>query len=285
MPKMTVLLLILPLLAVPKAFSQLYDGKTLSISRINDLASKIHPGTILLLGENHGLAAHRDQHLQILRELRAQGFKVSVGLEFLNYTDQNFVDGYRTGRLTEDEFLKSVGWGQGFNFEFYRQQLNFPDLAQGELSLGLNIPKSITSKISKLGLDGLSAADQSLMPPGFSLGRDSYRERFMAVAGAHCKVPEYCFIAQCTWDDTMAWQAVNFISQHPDQILVIVVGEFHVQFGGGIKYRIQQRLPGAEVVTLSQIWAEDMTDEEVQQELQPSAEEGPRADFIWVSKP
>jgi uncharacterized iron-regulated protein len=83
----------------------------------------------------------------------------------------------------------------------------------------------------------------------------------------------------------MAWQAVNFISQHPDQILVIVVGEFHVQFGGGIKYRIQQRLPGAEVVTLSQIWAEDMTDEEVQQELQPSAEEGPRADFIWVSKP
>ena len=66
---------------------------------------------------------------------------------------------------------------------------------------------------------------------------------------------------------------------------VVVVGEFHVQFGGGIKNRVLRRLPGAEVVTLSQVWAEGMTDEEIQQSLQPSVEEGPRADFIWVSKP
>jgi uncharacterized iron-regulated protein len=83
----------------------------------------------------------------------------------------------------------------------------------------------------------------------------------------------------------MAWQAVKFISEHPDQVLVVVVGEFHVQYGGGIKYRIQQRLPGAEVVTLSQIWAEDMSDDEIMQEMQPSETEGPRADFIWVSRP
>ena len=150
--------------------------------------------------------------------------------------------------------------------------------------MGLNLPRAVTSKISKSGIDSLLPEDLALMPPNFQLGRDSYKQRFMDAAGAHCKNPDNCFAAQCAWDDTMAWQAVNFISTHPDQVLVVVVGEFHVQYGGGIKHRILQRLPGADVVTLSQIWAEGMTDEDVQQALEPSSVEGPRADFIWVSK-
>lgn len=285
MLKMPVLLLILSLLAGQMAFSQLYDGRTLSISHINDLEAKVRQGTILLLGENHGLAAHRDQHMEVLRALRTAGLKVSVGLEFVNYTDQNFLNDYRLGLISESQFLNSIKWGQGFSFDFYREQLNFPSLSGGEFSLGLNIPRKVTSKISKAGIGSLLPEDWALMPPGFALGRDSYRQRFMDAAGAHCKVPENCFAAQCAWDDTMAWQAVNFISEHPDQVLVVVVGEFHVQFGGGIKHRVLQRLPGVNVVTLSQIWAEDMSDDEVRAAMQPSELEGPRADFIWVSRP
>ncbi len=285
MLKMPILLLILSLLGAPKAFSQLYDGKTLSKTDINDLASKVKPGTILLLGENPGLATHRDQPLETLRALRAAGLKVSVGLEFINYTDQNFVTDYRSGILSEQQFLSAVKWSQGFSFDFYREQLNFPAIEGGEQSLGLNLPRTLTSKISRNGLEALTADDWSLMPPGFQLGRDSYRQRFMAAAGAHCKVPENCFAAQCAWDDTMAWQATNFITTHPDHVLAVVVGEFHVQFGGGIKHRLLQRLPEAKVITLSQIWAEDMTDEEVRTAMQPSDIEGERADFIWVAKP
>ena len=284
MSKMPFLLLFVSLLATQTAFSQLFDGRTLSIAHINDLTAKVKPGTILLLGENHGLQAHRDQHLAVLQALRAAGLRVSVGLEFVNYTDQRFLNDYRTGILNEDQFLTAIKW-QGFKFDFYRDQLNFPIISNGEFSLGLNLPRSVTSQISKNGLAALSPDDLALMPPNFSLGRDSYRRRFMEAAGAHCKVPENCFMAQCAWDDTMAWQATNFISQHPDQVLVVVVGEFHVQFGGGIKHRVLQRLPGADVVTLSQIWADGMTDEDVQQAMQVSPEEGPRADFIWVSRP
>jgi hypothetical protein len=64
-----------------------------------------------------------------------------------------------------------------------------------------------------------------------------------------------------------------------------VVGEFHVQYGGGIKHRILQRMPEAKVMTLSQIWAEGFSEEDLQQALQPSPIEGERADFIWVSRP
>lgn len=284
MQKTAVLLLLSTIFQAHLALAQFYDGQTVSRTDLSQLVERVQPGTVVLLGENHGLASHRDQHIQILNALRARGLKVSVGLEFINYTNQTLLNQFRAGELGEAAFLQTIGWA-GFSFDFYRPQVLFPDIASGEHSIGLNIPRGVTSKISKQGLAALTPDELALMPPNFDLGRDSYKARFMEAAGHHCKVPDNCFAAQCTWDDTMAWQSANFISQHPDQVLVVVVGEFHVQFGGGIKYRLQQRLPGLNVVTLSQIWAEDMTDDEINEVMQPSAIEGPRADFIWVSRP
>ncbi len=266
------------------AWAQFYDGRTLLASDPTELTRGILPGTILILGENHGLQSHQDQHMAILKQLRAEGLKISVGLEFVNYTDQIFVEQYRTGELSVDQFLSVINW-TGFSFEYYRTQFEFPLLNQGEVSLGLNLPRSISSKISKLGVDGLSETEKGLLPPNFEVGRDSYKNRFREVAGGHCANFENCFAAQSSWDDTMAWRATEFIKSHPDQVLVIIVGEFHVQYGGGLADRISKRLPGITVKTLSQIWAEGMTDEEIQVALQPSVLEGPRADFIWVSKP
>lgn len=284
MRKFSILLLIISFLGAQECFSQLYDGQSLARISLQEVAERTTPGTILLLGEHHGLAAHRDQHLEILELLRNKGLKVSVGLEFVNYTDQAYLTQYRQGLLTEADFLKQIKWG-GFNFDYYRPQINFPNLSLGEQSLGLNLPRSITSKISRQGLQSLTEDELALMPPQFALGRDSYKARFMAAAGSHCKVPDNCFAAQCAWDDTMAWQAAEFVQQNPEHVLVIVVGEFHVQFGGGLKHRILQRLNNAKIVTLSQLWTEGMSADEIQQALQPSVEEGARADFIWLSQP
>lgn len=278
------LLLIMSLFYSNLAFSQLFDGKTRAEANISDLVSQVKPGTILFLGENHGLASHRDQHLAVLNALHQAGLKVSVGMEFVNYTDQAILDSYLKGEIVESQFLTDIKWG-GFGFEFYRQQINFPKLSLGETTIGLNIPRAITTKISRQGLLSLTADEQKLMPPNFEVGGEHYKARFMEAAGSHCKVPDNCFAAQSTWDDTMAWQAVKFIEQNPDQVLVIVVGEFHVQYGGGTPARVLARKANAHIVTLSQIWAEDMTPEEIEQALKPSEVEGPRADFIWVSKP
>ncbi|MEQ1722978.1 MAG: ChaN family lipoprotein [Pseudobdellovibrio sp.] len=280
----SILLLIMSLFIANTAFSQLFDGKTRAETDLTQLVSQVKPGTILFLGENHGLASHRDQHMDILNALRAAGLKLSVGMEFVNYTNQATLDQYRRGLINEAQFLAEIKWS-GFGYEFYSQQINFPKLDLGELTLGLNIPRTLTTKISRNGLASLTEDEQKLMPPNFAVGGDLYKARFMEAAGSHCKNPDNCFAAHSAWDDTMAWQAVNFTEQHPDQVLVIVVGEFHVQYGGGTPARILVRKPNAQIVTLSQIWAEDMTDEEIQQAMLPSETEGPRADFIWVSKP
>lgn len=282
MRKLSFLLLILSSLVSIQSFSQIYDGNTLRETSLNSFIDRIQPGSVVLLGEHHGLGAHRDQHLEVLNALRNKGLKVSVGMEFINYTEQTYLNEYRSGILSESDFLKAVKWG-GFGFEFYRPQILFPLSSRGETALGLNISRQITSKISRQGIESLTPEEAAQLPPQFTLGRDSYRERFMAAAGSHCRVPQNCFIAQCAWDDTMAWNVVNFMQNNPDQVLVIVVGEFHVQYGGGMKWRIQQRSPATAVHTLSQLWAEGWSDQDVSDALQISPIEGERADFIWIS--
>lgn len=282
MLKMSFLLLLTSIFYSFSAHSQFYDGNTQSPAQIDSLFESVRPGTVLVLGELHAQAAHRDQHIQILEGLRARGLKVSVGMEFVNYTDQVALNSYRAGQLSEPDFLKAINWG-GFGFEFYRPQILFPRNVVGEMTIGLNIPRAITSKISRQGLESLSSEEMALLPPQFEPGRDSYFNRFMLVAGAHCKNPKNCFLAQSAWDDTMAWQAGSFMQSHPDHVLVIVVGEFHVQYGGGLPDRIRARYPHLNITTVSQIWAEGMLDEEIMEQMEPSVLEGPRADFIWFS--
>lgn len=265
------------------AFSQLFDGRNAQESSLEALLERVQPGHIVILGENHGLQAHRDQHMQVLDGLRARGLKVSVGMEFVNYTDQGLLDQYRQGEISEERFLADLKWA-GFSFDFYRDQILFPNLDLNETTLGLNIPRQITSKISRQGLASLDLYERGLLPADFAVGRDSYRQRFMLVAGHHCKSPENCFTAQCAWDDTMAWKATDFVKSNPDQVLVIVVGEFHVQYGGGLPDRIRARMPRAQLLTVSQVNGEGMLDEEKQDQLEHSLVDGPRADFVWISQ-
>ncbi len=284
MRKSGIVLFITTILCVFTLNAQIYRGDGVNQADLEAALAGVQPGTIVILGESHGVTAHRDQHIEILTQLRKQGLKVSVGLEFLNYPDQTFLDQFRYQEIDEATFLSIVGW-KGLSFDFYRDQILFPNVMAGEFSLALNLPRSISSKLSKQGLESLTEDEWKIMPPNFSVGRDSYKERFAAAAGAHCPSLDRCFAAQSAWDDTMAWQAAQFIQRQPAQVLVIVVGEFHAQFGGGLADRIRARNSEIPILTFSQIWAEGLTDEEIQNELKPSVVEGPRADFIWLSKP
>ncbi len=260
------------------------DGSTHAPVTLEQSLDSVTPGSIVIIGENHGLKTHQDQQLQIMAALRAKSLKVSVGMEFFTFTDQAFVDQYRQGALTEADFLKSIHWGSP-SFDFYKDQALFPNLAEGAQTWALNAPRKITSKVSKTGLASLDEGERALLPPYFQVGRDSYRERFLGMM-PHLPDPaagDRYFTAQSIWDDTMAWRAVDFITTKPDQVLVIVVGEFHVQYGGGLPDRIRARSPHTPILTFSQINTTDLTDAEVAAEIAPSTKEGPRANTLWLA--
>lgn len=248
--------------------------------------SSVQPGEIVVLGEEHGTQEMSDQQLQVLETLRKKGLKVSVGMEFFPYPNQADVDAWRQGRLAEDDFLAQISWGQGFPFSAYRRQVQFPDL-NSEYVVALNAPRTLTGQISKQGLNGLSAEELALMPPDFHLGNDLYKERFVELMTASGHVPsetqmDNFFAAQSTWDDSMAWRASEFLKTHPEQILVIIVGEFHVQYGGGLPDRLKAR--GQKVTSFSLVNLEGFSDVEQRDLVQPSAKYGSRADYVWTSR-
>lgn len=268
------------------ASAQIYEGSTNTQIELNQVIEQIKPGQILVIGELHGLTPIHDQQMSILQALRASGHKIAVGMEFFNYTDQALISDFRSGSLNEADFKKAIGWGST-DFNLYGPQLLF-----GEAGLGINIPRAVTSQISKNGLASLSPEQQLLMPPDFTMGNDAYKRRFFDVMGGHVPPEKFInyFAAQSTWDETMAWQALNFVKANPDYIYVIIVGEFHVAYGGGLPDRLRARLNESnicntiQVKTISQVYTEGLTPEEIQKEIAPSVLDGARADYIFLSK-
>lgn len=203
-------------------------------------------------------------------------------MEFLSYPVQGAVERYRAGLLSEADFLREAQWG-GTPFEFYRDQILFPLAAEGGKTIALNAPRSLTSRVARVGIEGLSAEELALMPPAFVRGRDSYRRRF-AEQMPHLPDPsalDRYFAAQSVWDETMAWRFAEWRRANPTSTFVIVVGEFHVRYGGGLPDRVLART-GERAFTISQAQVRALGADERRAELEPHATDGPRADWLWT---
>lgn len=280
------LLLVLFAVILPSCVSaQIFDGETNTQIELNQVIEQIRPGQILVVGEMHGLKPVHDQQMSILSALRERGHKVAVGMEFFNYTDAALISSFRKGELAEEDFKKAISWG-GNDFNLYSPQLLF-----GDEGFGINMPRAVTSQISKAGLTSLTSEQQQLMPPNFQLGNAAYKRRFNEVMGGHMPPEKFenYFAAQSVWDETMAWQALNFVEKNPDFVYVIIVGEFHVAYGGGLPDRLRTRLEGlncrlpVEVKTISQVYTEGLSEEEIKEQIAPSEAYGKRADWIFLS--
>lgn len=266
---------------------EIYSGIDGSQVSVEEVISKVTPGSVVFFGELHNQAKVKDAQLKILQLLKKKYKTLSVGMEFFAYNDQKQVNSYRMGLLAETDFLSAVKWGS-YDFSNYRDQVLLPSKLEAK-TLALNAPRNLTSKIAKTGLESLSESEVSLMPPDFTLGNDDYYLRFRSLMEDHVTDPtdlKNYFIAQSTWDDTMAWQIVEFFKNKPDRILFVLVGEFHVQYGGGLPDRVKARSDeagiGLKQISISSVALNGLNEEEQEMEVLPSSDFGQRADYIWT---
>lgn len=258
----------------PIAEAQLYNGQNLQQVSVEEVLANVRPGTVLLLGEVHDSPEHHANQQELLKKLLTDSIPFNLAMEFFEYPDQLKIDQYLNAEVTEESFLKSIGWGQ-ISFDFYREQV-WSSLVNGGWTYGINIPRSITRKVSKSGLSSLDPDDLKLMPPNFELGQSSYFERFADTMKGHVSdenIEKY-FAAQSIWDDCMAWKIQELKTSHFDQSMVVLVGDFHLAFMDGLPFRLKAR--GAnDVIVISQITDPD--------ELKIDSKYGVRADYIWLS--
>jgi uncharacterized iron-regulated protein len=269
-------------LAAASSQNKLIDGHTLQSVEIDQALSEVIPGTILIVSEVHDFLPHHKNQVTILQALKTKLNHISTAFEFFENRFQNAVDQYVDGMLTEDIFLKAVNWGR-IPFDFYRKQVLFPKLAGGK-TIALNAASTLTSKISKAGLESLTDVEKAELHEGFALGNELYFDRFKEVMQNHVTPDQltHYFQAQSVWDDTMAYNAVQFISENPLQVLVVIVGDFHAQYGGGLPDRLKAR-GQKNLVVISQLNADGLSPDEINLETAPTNKYGPRSDFIFVS--
>lgn len=265
------------------ASAQLYSARGQQVS-VNDVIKSLNPGTVLIVSELHDSEEHHNNQVKVVDALIKHQRKFHVGMEFFSYPDQDLVDGYLRGIFSEKDFLNQIGWMNIKSYDGYREQVLAP-LKVGGTTRAINAPRMLTSYIAKNGYKHLPDDLEELMPPLFEVGNHLYYKRFKKIMGNHIpsqKLFKY-FAAQSVWDDTMAWKTIEFMKNHPNDIFVIIVGDFHASYGGGLKDRLQAR-GMQDVVVISQVIVSAGDQRAKEEVITPHPDYGDRAEFIWVTE-
>lgn len=262
----------------------IYDGKSLETVNLSSALQWIQPGTAVVISEDHSAKAHQRNQQQLLEELARSKpeLKISVGMEFIDYVAQPLLDRFLADPTADAEkrFLFASDW-RG-DFSVYRSQVLFPLNHHGK-TIGLNAPGWLTRRVVRVGIEGLNVLEKNFLPPEFNLGNELYRERVLKFADhLPSSMADDFFASQSVWDDTMAWQAASYLRANPDQVLVIIVGDMHVAYGGGLPDRLRARGIN-KVVVFSQVNKDGMSSEQIRSEVEPHPRYGVRADWVWVS--
>lgn len=289
-PKQTLLLsFLLFSWAGGSAAQEIYDARKIkpkSFTKIpmEEMIKSIPKGSIVVIGELHNKPSMQQGELGILKALRSEGHKVNVGMELLEYTAQSNLEAYRSGNMTEEDFLKS-SWRES-DFNFYQEQILFPEAKNGEETFAINSPRELPLAVKAKGLAKLTRKEKALLPPNFKLGGSNYRKRFEEKMRGHVKgkreMNRY-FQTQSVWDDTMAWKVCE-AKRKSEGTLVLVVGMFHVEYGDSLIRRIRARCsPSQSVVSIYQyLFYNDETYNIG--EFAPSRKYGPLSDYLMIVK-
>lgn len=267
----------------------IYDTVNKTWFHVDQFAITLNPGQTLIIGERHATESNKgDAGIQIehanqvllLNMLRQRRIGASVGMEFLEYTNQPIVDDFLADKISDDQFKAAVRWGAN-PFDFYRDQIKAPAMMNGRTA-ALNIPRSISAKVAKNGVDGLDASDRALLPPIWERGSDLYFSRFEDAMKGHATATqiENYFLAQSLWDDTMAWRIWKHRMNHLD-FMMVIAGEFHVEYNLGLPARLK-KYGVSDVKTLVHVEIDQWNDEKMEEAVKPDPNLGNLADYIWV---
>ena len=211
-----------------------------------ELASKLEDVRVLFVGESHtDIAFHRVQ-LQVIRELHKRGREVLVGLEMYPYTEQASLDMWNSGSVSEDEFVSKSRWYKnwGYHWHYYRDIFLFAR-QNGIKMYAVNTPREVVSAVRKKGLENLTPEEASRIPPKIDTGNEDHKTLFRAFfAGEEsmmhtmsAQMFDGMFAAQCTWDASMGYNAVQNLKKFggPKAIMVVLIGSGHVAYNLGVQ--------------------------------------------------
>jgi len=210
----------------------------------SELAARLADVRLVFVGESHTSIEFHNAQRRLIEELYRTGRQVMIGLEMYPSPEQPYLDQWMDGLLTEDGFVKLSRWYRnwGYNWRYYREIFLFAR-EHGIRLYAVNTPREIVTAVRMKGFDGLGPAEAALIPARVDTNNADHLALFKAymaesggmMAAMSAERLEGMFRAQCTWDATMAYNAVRALQKHggKNAIMVVLIGSGHVAYGLG----------------------------------------------------
>ncbi|HYA43237.1 MAG TPA: ChaN family lipoprotein [Syntrophobacteraceae bacterium] len=225
------------------------ETATGDVISMDELIGKISKASVVYVGETHTSTEDHKIQLEVLQKLSEAGRCVELGMEMFPATAQPILDRYINGQISEESFLKEVGWkeGWGFPYALYRGLIDWQKQKHMPV-LGLNAPNKIVSEIARGGLESLSPEERSQVARQFHLDDPANRERIRKAYSEHekGKIKDFksFFEAQLAWEETMAQTIVERLKQAaPGCVIVVAIGKGHINDRLGVPYLARLRKP------------------------------------------
>ena len=202
---------------------------------------------LVYVGELHDNPASHRLQVEILKAMQARHpGKVALGMEMFNSEQQDVLNQWVAGELSEKEFLRESRWFDNWktDFELYRELLEY-SRDQRIPVIALNVPRALGRKVSMTPLDQLDEETREQLPEMDM--SDPYQrtmvEKIFGAHGAGGSMVESFLRRQTLWDEAMASAVATYMKENPGEHMVVAAGGWHVNYGFGIPRRVHRRIP------------------------------------------
>lgn len=263
---------------VPTGIRMSFDG----------MMDMVSGARLVCIGETHdNIHAHRVE-LLVIREL-ARRFpgKIAIGMEMFREPQQEALDRWTRGELSELEFLKASKWYEGWGSDFgnYRDILDFARENRIDV-IALNPPKELQREVSRTGLDNVPADLAAKLP--VTAPPDPYQRAMMkGVYGGHLPSEgmfDSFFRVQMLWEESMASRIVDYLKspRGEGKTMVTLTGGWHVRYGFGVPKKAIRRMPMPYAIVLPE--EIEIPAEKADQQMDVDLPEIPLlpGDFAWM---
>lgn len=233
-----------------------------SLQSLKSIIPKLATHKVVLVGELHTNYGDHLNQLAVIKGLhqkwQSTGIKTSIGLEMIQQPFQQHLDNYVAGKTDEQAMLRGTEWYDRWRFDFRLYRPIFDYAKKNKIPLvALNVPKELTKRITKVGINGLNAKERSQLPKVLDKSNPAYVARLKSVFGGHSRTSSKGFDkfleAQLAWDEGMADQAARFLKAHSNHRMVILAGGGHLINREGIPDRLGRRIRSKPAVVLNNV--------------------------------
>jgi len=268
----------------PLVLDAITDTASGALLTPEELPKRLADARLVLVGEGHTeMDSHRVEK-RLIEELHRAGREVVVGLEMYPYPEQSWLDQWSEGKLSEEAFLAGSRWYKnwGYNWLYYRDIFLFARDNRLRM-VAINAPREVVAAVRKKGFQGLTAEEAAHIPTEIDTKNADHLRLFKASfddesfhAAMNDEQWQAMLNAQCTWDATMGWHAVQPLRKDPDPktVVVVLVGAGHVQYGMGIERQSRHWFDG-KVASVIPVPVEDEKKGPVR------AVQASYANFVW----